>query len=271
MKDLAVIMSIYYEDRVQFVRESVESILSQTLTDFDYYIVFDGPVSGEIENYFYTLKDHRIILNRLETKKGLAVALNYLLEIVFKNPAYQFIARMDADDISLPTRFEKQHNFLLENHDISCVGSWYYEIDELGKHLSDIKLPVEHEALKRRYYSRTPFAHPSVMYNRNLIEIAGFYPTNTILMEDNVLWGKALKAGLRFANIPEYLFKFRIDNNFFKRRSGINYGWNYIKTRLGINRFLNAPLYFNFISVGLGISRMLPSFVLKVLYQLFRK
>ena len=207
------------------------------------YIVFDGPVASDIDSYLTSIGDNRIKLFRQEKNGGLARALNYLLEIVLKIPEYKLIARMDADDISLPSRFEKQRKFLLDNPDISCVGCWYQEIDESGKHLSDRKLPIDHEALKKRYYTRTPFAHPSVMYRRKLIEIAGFYPTDTVLMEDNVLWGKALKKGLRFANIPEFLFRFRIDKEFYKRRSGFKYGWNFIKTRFKINRSLKFPIY----------------------------
>jgi glycosyltransferase involved in cell wall biosynthesis len=263
MTDLTVIMSVYKNDKLKFLKESVQSILDQTFTQFHFYIVFDGPVSPDIDTYISSLKDSRIKLFRLEKNGGLASALNYLLEIVLKNPENKLIARMDADDISLPARFERQHDYLFSNPDISCVGCWYHEIDELGRHLSDRKLPVEHEALKKLYYIRTPFAHPSVMYRRNLIETAGFYPTNTVLMEDNVLWGKALKAGLLFANIPEYLLKFRKDENFYKRRSGIRYGWNFIITRFKINKSLNFPVYSYMFSFLIGLFKMMPLFILR--------
>lgn len=109
------------------------------------------------------------------------------------------------------------------------------------------------------------------MYRRNLIEKAGFYPADTVLMEDNVLWGKALKAGLRFANIPEYLFKFRIDKNIFRRRSDINYGYNYIITRFKINKALKAPIHIYFYSLCIGMIRMMPSFLLKHIYTKARE
>ena len=217
------------------------------------------------------ITDSRIKLFRLEKNQGLASALNYLLEIVLKNPEYKFIARMDADDISFPTRFEKQRNFLSENTLISCVGCWYQEIDGSGKLLSNRKLPSDHEALKKLYYIWTPFAHPSVMYRRNLIEKSGYYPTETILMEDNVLWGKALKQGLKFANIPEYLLKFRKDGSFYQRRSGIKYGWNFILTRFKINKSLNFPVYSYVISFIIGVIKMLPSFVLRYFYIVVRR
>lgn len=268
MNSLAVIMSVYNNDRLKFVKESVESILNQTYTQFDYFIVFDGPVDAEIESYFSSISDSRLRLFKLEKNGGLASALNYLLNIVFQNTGYKIIARMDADDISMPERFDRQYRFLSENEEIACVGSWYEEIDESGKHLADIRLPVSHDDLKKRYYTRTPFAHPSVMYRREMIEKAGFYPTDTVLMEDNALWGNALRAGMKFANIPEYLIKFRIDSKFYERRSGIIYGWNYILIRLKILKSHRLPVSLYFCSILIGFIKMLPSFVHRILYNL---
>jgi glycosyltransferase involved in cell wall biosynthesis len=267
MTDLAVIMSVYKNDKLNFLKESVQSILDQTFSKFHYYIIFDGPVAQDIDNYLTSIIDCRLKLFRFEKNGGLARALNFLLEVVLKDQEYELIARMDSDDISSPLRFEKQHNFLSENADICCVGSWYQEIDESGNNLSYCMLPVEHEALKKRYSTRAPFAHPSVMYRRKLIETAGFYPTDTFLMEDNALWGMALKHGLKFGNIPEYLFKFRIDKDFYKRRSGIKYGWNYMKTRFKINKSLNFPAYSYIFSFLIGTIKMLPSFTLRFFYK----
>lgn len=271
MFDLAVIMSVYEKDRIEYVKESIESILVQTFSFFNFYIVLDGPVSKEIESYIFNISDIRLKVFRIKINGGLASALNFLLEIVLKDPDCKYIARMDADDISFPARFEKQRFFLQENSLISVVGCWYNEIDETGRVLSDRKLPVDHESLKNRYFTRTPFAHSSVMYKRVLIEKAGFYPTNTFLMEDNALWGNALKSGLEFANIPEFLIKFRIDNGFFKRRSGLRYGMKYIITKLKIYKLLNAPLYRYLFLIIIGITKMMPSFVLKNVYSLNRK
>jgi glycosyltransferase involved in cell wall biosynthesis len=271
MTELAVIMSVYRNDRLSFLKESVQSILDQTFSHFHYYITLDGPVDPEIENYLASLSDTRIKLYRLEKNVGLARALNHLLEFVLKNPGYKLIARMDADDISSESRFEKQYNFMSENPDISCIGSWYEEIDEAGNHLSYCRLPVEHEALKKRYSISIPFAHPTVMYRRTLIETAGFYPVDTLLMEDNVLWGMALKHGFKFGNIPEFLFKFRIDRNFYRRRSGIKYGWSYICTRNKINRIIKSPFQAYFFSVVKGLVKMLPSSLIQPVYDRYRR
>jgi glycosyltransferase involved in cell wall biosynthesis len=269
--DLAVIMSVYKNDKLEFVDQAVKSMLNQTFRQFDYYIVFDGPVAPDVDHFITTLDDKRIRLYRLEENMGLAIALNYLLFIVLAIPDYKLIARMDADDISMPERLEKQYNFLSLNNDIACIGCWYEEIDESGNHLSYRTLPVDHESLRRRYYTRTPFAHPSVMYRRDLIEKAGFYPVNTHLMEDNALWGKALQNKLKFANMPDVLIKFRIDKGFYRRRSGISYGLNFMKERLRINRTLKFPLYTYAIIVSEGIIKMMPPFFLRIIYLINRK
>lgn len=271
MTDLAVIMSVCHNDKLRFVQESVESILNQTFKDFHFFIAFDGPVSPEVDRYFMNLNDDRIRLYRIETNGGLARALNYLLEIVLNNQDYQFIARMDADDISFPSRFDKQHRFLSENPDITCLGCWYHEINESGNHVSSQKLPVSHNELRKLYMRKTPFAHPTVMYRRSLIEKAGYYPTDTILMEDNALWGNALKNGLKFANVPEYLLKFRKDRMFYMRRSGIKYGWNFIKTRFKINRSLQLPIYSYVFSFLMGVIKMMPSYILRFIYVALRR
>ena len=271
MTDLAVIMSIYKNDRLEFVRQSVQSILDQTFSNFHYYLIFDGPVAADVDSYVTTLIDERIKFFRLETNSGLAVALNYLLEKVMSNNEYKFIARMDADDISLPERFEEQRSYLIKNPEITVLGCWYEEIDEDGKHLAYRKLPVDHESLRKRYFTRTPFAHPSVMYRRELIEKVGNYPTDTVLMEDNVLWGKALNAELRFSNLPEFLLKFRIDGTFYQRRSGIKYGCSYIRTKFVVNKLLFSPFYLYFILIGIGIIKMLPSFNINIFYRLCGK
>jgi glycosyltransferase involved in cell wall biosynthesis len=264
-------MSVYYKDKLRYLEESVQSILNQTFRDFHYYIALDGPVPSEIDEYLTTLKDERIRLHRIGKNGGLAAALNHLLETVLKNPEYRYIARMDADDISLPERFEKQRNFLINNPEISVLGSWYEEIDEIGKHLSYRKLPIEHEALRKRYYTRTPFAHSSVMFHIRLIEKAGNYPTETILMEDNVLWGKALANGLEFANIPEVLIRLGIDKGYYKRRSGLRYGWNYFRLKFPINMFLKAPSTTYFFLIFIAIIKMMPAFLIRFFYTGYKK
>lgn len=271
MTDLAVIMSIYKNDKLKFVKESVQSILSQTFTRFHYYLIFDGPVSADIEEYISNLRDIRLRLFKSQINMGLAKAMNQLLNEVLNNPEYKFIARMDADDISMPERFGLQRDFLIRHSDISCVGSWYQEIDEYGNILSNQKLPVTHDEIRKFFMRRSPFAHPSVIFRREMIDKTGLYPTNTIRLEDYLFWSNAIKSGYKFANLPEFLLQFRRDENFYKRRSGIMFGLNYISIRFKINRVLKAPLHIYFHSLGVGIVRMMPEFVIRSIYKIARR
>jgi glycosyltransferase involved in cell wall biosynthesis len=271
MPDLVAIMAVYEKDKLKFVKESILSILGQTFSDFHYFIVFNGAVSDDVKAYINSIKDSRIRLFELKQNVGLAKALNYLLDILLNNTEYRFIARMDADDISTNKRFEIQRNFLLENMEISCVGSWYKEIDEAGNFLSYQKLPVTNEEIKIFLRKRSPFAHPSVMFRKEMIEKAGNYPTDTMQLEDYVLWSNALKSGLILANIPEYLLLFRRDKEFYKRRSGFRFGFNYIKTRFRINRILEVPSYIYLYSFLVGLIRMMPAFLIRFIYQFHRK
>ena len=110
-KKCAVIMSLYLNDNIDFVSKAVESILDQSFTDFDYYIQYDGHVKDDVDLYLSSLKDARIHIYKRDENKGLAKSLNELLAVVMPLD-YQFIARMDADDISTPDRFEKQIRWL---------------------------------------------------------------------------------------------------------------------------------------------------------------
>jgi hypothetical protein len=266
MVDLAVIMSIYRNDRLGFVKQSTQSILDQTFSRFHYYLIFDGPVATDVNAYVTSLTDERIRFFRLEKNDGLANALNYLLEKVMNNPEYKFIARMDADDISMQNRFKKQRTYLIENPEITVLGCWYEDIDESGKHLSFHRLPTDHESLRKRYFTKTPFAHPSVMYRRELIEKAGYYPTDTVLMEDNILWGRALFCDLKFANVAETLFQYRIDSDFYMRRSGLHYGYSFIKTKCELGKMSGNHWYYFVAIFFVGLIKMLPAFLIKISY-----
>ena len=127
MTRLVVIMSLYKSDILEYVRLAVDSVLSQTYADFDFYIQFDGSVSKDIDDYLSNIQDERVSIFRRDANKGLAFSLNELLDRVMPN-AYQYIARMDADDISMPERFEKQIAFMDAHPEVDCLGTWAIEI-----------------------------------------------------------------------------------------------------------------------------------------------
>ena len=129
--NLAVIMSLYKNDKLEYVKMAVESILNQTYAEFDFYTQYDGPIREDIDNYLSSLQDSCVFIQKCAENKGLAQSLNDLLGIVMPK-GYEFIARMDSDDISKPERFEKQIAFLQVHPDINMVGGAINEIDGEG-------------------------------------------------------------------------------------------------------------------------------------------
>ena len=128
---IAVIMSLYKNDVVDFVKLAVESILNQTYKELDFFIQYDGPIRPEVDEYLTGLKDERVKIQRRAENKGLAQSLNDLLAIVMPM-GYEFIARMDADDISEVNRFEKQMAYFETHPEMECLGTWATEITSKG-------------------------------------------------------------------------------------------------------------------------------------------
>lgn len=119
---IAVLLPVYKKDSVTYLREAVESIYGQTYQDFLLYIGVDGPIGDDLKGYLAQVEVHpKTKVIWFEENRGLACVLNDLLDICFKG-GFEYIARMDADDISLPERFEKQQKYLQEHPEIDVVG-----------------------------------------------------------------------------------------------------------------------------------------------------
>lgn len=269
MPTIAVIVSIYKNDQLIHVREAIQSILFQTCDCIKLYVLLDGPVECAVEKYLCSLTTDRLMLFRRDDNKGLAVSLNELLNIVLKKD-YQYIARMDADDISLPERLQKQIEYMEYHKDIDCLGTWALEIDSLGNEYFWKKMPVTHEECLELFRIRDCMIHPTVMFRRSYFEKAGLYPEDTYFGEDTMMWARGFKTGCRFANLPEFLFKFRLDENFFKRRRG----WKHAKSIFQLRRKVNKMLGFGWkedcYAFLYAAIKMMPEKLLNIFYKIAR-
>ncbi|MCL1938051.1 MAG: glycosyltransferase [Candidatus Azobacteroides sp.] len=268
-KKLAVIMSIYKNDKLQYVTRSINSILEQTYSDFDFYIQIDGIISAEVENYLDNIKDTRLILYKRDVNKGLASSLNELLSRVLIY-SYSYIARMDADDESLSMRFEKQINYFKEHEDIDCLGTWAIEINYRGEEYYKKKMPLSHEDCFFFFKKRDCLIHPTVMFKRSYFEKAGLYPEDTYFGEDTMMWLKGFKNNCRFSNIPDYLFKFRVDEDFFKRRRGWKHAKSIFKLRYKVNKALNYGIIAYLYSLLYACMKIMPTNVMNFIYKTIR-
>ena len=230
-------MSLYKNDRLEFVKLAVESILSQTYNDFDFYVQYDGPIRLEVDEFLSGLDDKRVKIQKRAENKGLAQSLNDLLAIVMPMD-YKYIARMDADDISLPERFEKQLEYFEAHPELECLGTWAIEITSNGEEYYRKQMPESNEACLDLFRKRDPMIHPTVMFRKSYIEKAGVYALDTFFGEDTMMWAQGFAAGCKFGNVPEYLFKFRLDDNFFERRRGWKYAKGIWELRHRVNKML---------------------------------
>lgn len=265
-------MSLYKNDVVEYVRLSVESILNQTYRDLDLYLQYDGLIRPEVDAYLSGIGDERAHIQRRAENKGLAQSLNDLLAIVMPM-GYEFIARMDADDISELNRFEKQMAYLEAHRDVDCLGGAINEIDEKGQNRGKVtRYPCEPDEARAFFCKRNPVAHPTVLMRRSLLEKAGgFYPMDFERNEDTMLWYKAYMGGARIANLPDVVLNFRMTDAMFKQRRN---GKVFAKSQLEMRRMINKDLGYGAMSMvyayAMYVLMTSPSWLLKLAYKVLR-
>ena len=263
-------MSLYKNDRLEFVQLAVESILNQTYKDFDFYIQYDGPVRTDVDEYLSSLVDDRVKVQRRAENKGLAQSLNELLAIVMPT-GYEYIARMDADDISGKNRFERQMAYFESHPELDCLGTWAVEITSSGEEYFRKQMPETNDACYELFKKRDCMIHPTVMFRRSYIEKAGAYATDTFFGEDTMMWAQGFAAGCKMGNVPEYLFRFRLDDNFFNRRRGWKYAKGIWQLRHRVNKMLSYGVSADMWAIAYACAKMMPKFILDVLYRNARK
>ncbi|MFM5622908.1 glycosyltransferase [Aeromonas veronii] len=268
---VAVIMSVYKSDTVMFLRQAIDSIIGQTYIHVDIFIQVDGLVSLELElllsNYAH---NERVFVFFHKENRGLATRLNNSIDNVLKIGIYNFIARMDADDVSAPNRIATQVNFLKKNPTIDVVGSDVIEIDRDGNHVFYKKMDSSHEVILKKIIKKCPFNHPSVLFRTSLFDEGLRYKDSLMNTQDYYLWVDLIAAGKKFSNINKPLLYFRIDENFHSRR-GWQKAMNEFNSRLYAFNKLKVVNVANMIHVVmLFILRLSPSFIKKVVYKYFR-
>jgi glycosyltransferase involved in cell wall biosynthesis len=227
---ISVVMSIYNEP-IDWLQKSIDSILDQTYGDFQFIIVNDNPKSVTNRELLeaYRTKDQRIHVLLNHENIGLTKSLNLGLH----KATGLYVARMDADDISLPSRFEKQLQFMNSNPDCIACGTWMNYFNESG--LMDlIKEPTTSDEIKRVLLMRNCIAHPTVFIRRKaLLEHSILYNEEVRYCQDYDLFSRLAMHG-PLANIPESLLKYRRSDQQIstskseeQRSLGYNIGYNY--------------------------------------------
>ncbi len=250
MKKVSVIMSVYNSEK--FLKLALDSVLQQSYSDFELILIDDGSQDATkkiIESY--ASADSRIIPVFNQKNLGLTVNLNKAIKL----SQGSYIARMDADDIALPKRFERQIEYLDTHPGIDLIGSAAIDVDENGIELQLRKSPKNHEEIINLLPKANPIIHSTVLFRKDRFAEIGFYNESYRTTQDYEMWFRAAGKGLKFHNLQEVLLKYRMDNNYHKRKS-LKYRLYDCKLRLQGFKHIDLPIYkyyYALIPIILGI------------------
>lgn len=200
---ISVLISTYNSQN--YIKLAIESVLSQTFTDFELIIINDGS-SDNTEEIIHSFNDPRIIYLK-QSNLGVSKSLNKGLKIA----RGKYIAKLDADDICYPFRLEKQYDFMENNPSYVVCGSYTEVIDENDEYIYTFKnVPIENEEIQKQFSTKNCIIHSSSFYRRDIaLEIGGYYEPIKQYFEDFMFFFNLIKKGKAF-NFSQPLIKYRI-------------------------------------------------------------
>lgn len=228
MEKYSVLMTVYTNDNPGYFSLALDSMLDQTCPPDEVVIVKDGPIGDELQEIIdeRIAKGFPVVQYRLEKNAGLGAALNTGVEIA-RN---ELIARMDSDDYSCPGRCERQLAEFAKNPGLDIVGCSVLEFSgSIDNIVGERRVPLTNEEIYKFSKKRDPFNHPTVMYRKSAVLAAGGY-SDYRKNQDTDLWIKMLRNNAVCMNIEEPLFRFRFDENTYKKRRS----WTNTKTLISI-------------------------------------
>lgn len=234
MNRFSICTSVYKNDKPEYVRVALDSMLvNQSVKPLEIVLVQDGPVPDELTSLLqeYEGKYPSVMhIIRLERNGGLGNALKLGVE----NAKYDICARMDSDDICLPDRFVKQLAYLEAHPDVDIVGGQMTEfIDSPDNVIGRRDVPLTNEDIYEYMKSRCALNHVTVMFRKEAVLKAGNYQ-DWFWNEDYYLWVRMMKAGCKFANIPDVAVNVRSGADQYARRGGKKY----FDSEIGIKKLM---------------------------------
>jgi glycosyltransferase involved in cell wall biosynthesis len=202
---VSVLMSVYNGEC--YLREAVESILQQTFIDFEFVIINDGSTDSTQDILAeYATRDQRIVLVQNKENIGLTKSLNKWLRIV----RGKYIARQDADDVSLPERLMTQVRYLERLDHVGLLGTAYYMVDCQERPIATHRLPLADTEIRWQMLFHSAFCHPSVMFRQELLDKSKpFYNEDLLYSQDYDLWTR-LQRRTCVANLDVPMLELRV-------------------------------------------------------------
>lgn len=219
---LSVVLPVYAGNDPETLDPAIASVVKQTLPPDELFIVEDGPLTADLDDVIDRWQDDgRVPVTRvtLPENHGLGGALQAGLE----RCDTEYVARMDADDLSVPDRFELQMAYLRDHPEVDLLGGYIAEFDgDLENVLARREVPIDHDEIAAMARFRSPFNHATVVMRTATALAAGNY-REVNYMEDWDLWSRMLLDGATAANLPEVLLKVRAGEDMYGRRGGVGY------------------------------------------------
>jgi len=188
------------------LRLALNSCLNQTFTDFELLFIANGEAACTVAESVqqWVGSDSRVRIFTTEVRQ-----LPFSLSLGLQLARAELVARMDSDDLSKPDRLQLQVNFMRSHPAVSVLGSCYEIIDNKGQVLNSVHLPLENESIRRALHWRNPICHPTVMFRRHTVLVAGGY-VGGLHAEDYDLWVRlAEDKQIKFANLPQVCLSYR--------------------------------------------------------------
>ena len=269
MEKYSVLMSLYYKENPGYLRDALNSMISQTVKPDEIVLVEDGPLTDEL---YAVINEFQIrypnLFHIIKNKKnlGLGVALN----IGLRECRNELVARMDTDDISKPYRCEKQLERFHEKPELAIVGSHVDEfIESPSNIISSRRVPLNTDEIYQFAKRRSAFNHPVVMYRKSKVLEQGGY-ADLRRNQDVDLFGRMLYAGCKAENIDESLLWFRVSDDLAKRRKSWENTKSYIETikkfwEIGYSSFLDYVI----VTIAQTLTFLMPFKIQTWIYKKF--
>lgn len=208
MEMISVIMPVYKE-KLNILRQSLESILTQTYQNIEFIIIVDNPLYTNAIKYLKEIeqRNNNVSISINSKNMGIVYSLNKGIKLCHG----EYIARMDADDISVPSRLSLELEYLKKNN-YDLIGSFYYDIDSYNVKKRKVELPVTFKEIKRRLKYTNCLCHPTWLAKKEVFKNLKGY-RNISSCEDYDFLVRLCLKGYSCGNIPEFLLNYRFDND----------------------------------------------------------
>lgn len=261
-KPLVSVVMATFNEPPDYIVQSVQSILDQTLSDFELLLIDDSTNMDTVRTVdTLAMSDTRIKLIRYSQRIGFVPALN----IGLKQAQGKYIARMDGDDISVPDRFELQVSYLESNPDIAVVGGAMDIINEKSEITSHRNYATTPRKTRLFGLIRSPLAHPTVMMRKSIIERGFYYDEAFKKAEDLELWLRLIKNGYKISNISNTLLLYRVNDNLAWKRTKQHFRYNYTARKKNFS--WKRPLWSFFSILVSKLYTVVPATIVDTLYR----